>query len=104
MSEGFIFQVEAFAPFGQATIQIEGRCCEGSIQVGDTFSELLVRTRNDDGSFNVEEARSVSISVREVTSIRPGLLGVGEAGTLEVGGADGVELGIDSLLKGHRTG
>lgn len=104
MNESFIFQIESFESVKQAATQIEGRCCEGSIQKGDTFTEFLVRTKKDDGSLIIEEARSVSISVRNVASIRPEFLGVGEAGTLDVCGVEGLELKRDSLLKGHRAG
>lgn len=104
MSATFIFQVETSASGEQPTVQIEGRCCQGEIRQGDIFTELLVRIRNDDGSFSLAGTRSVSIPVQEVTSIRPGLLGLGEVGTLKVDGAEDVELGRDFLLKGSRSG
>lgn len=103
MNQSFSFQVEESAPIGHGALQVEGRCCEGTIQEGDRFTELVVRTKKQDGSFNLDETRAVSILVHEVTSIRPGFLGFGETGTLKVRGVEAAGLGRDCLLRGHRS-
>ena len=103
MSNYFIFQVETSVPLDQATIQIEGRCCEGYIQKGDCFTELLARTSNTESAFSTANTSAVSIRVHKVTSIRPQLLGLGETGTLIVSGAATTDLKRDCLLMGRRS-
>jgi len=103
MKENFTFQVEAFSTIGKSFIEVEGRCCEGNVQQGDIFTEILIRTKRDNGSFDIVEARLVFISVKKVTSIRPGFLGIGESGTLKIEGVEAINLERDCLLKGTRS-
>jgi hypothetical protein len=103
MSEEYVFQIEEWSSLDEFSIQVEGRCCEGTIQAGDKFSELVIRGKSDEGSFYEKQSRSVSANVCEVISIRPGVLGLSEAGTLTLEGLDREAIARDCLLKGNRS-
>jgi hypothetical protein len=103
MSNFFTFQVETAVTLDQASLEVEGRCCEGYIREGDCFTECIVRTRDENGEFTTEFTSVVLIKVRKVISIRPDLLGIGETGTLILDTASTENLNRDNLLRGHRS-
>lgn len=82
MSECFMFQIEFCSLVDPTTVRVEGRCCEGSVQAGDTFTEFVSRDRDEHGAIRTIGTQTVEIKLQNVTSIRPGFLGIAETGTL----------------------
>ena len=102
VADEFVFQVEVSYDVGQATVRVEGRCIGGDIRTGDKFTEVVLGPEAPAGAVDEVGPRVVDAWVDSLVSVRPGLLGICESGTLLLRLHPMVSLNRGALLRGYR--
>ena len=101
----FRFQVETVTFTADGSLILEGRCCEGAIHPQSQFSKFFRQEWCMDEA-NFPHVRhyfqsALEAVVVEVRSVKPNVLGLGEAGTIVVQASQPELIQPNKMLEGY---